>query len=164
MHCHDASCFVHAFTLFRSMRWYTYHACLCHSLAFYASLHTCLHVHTWVLLASVSSILQHNKAIDIRSKPTLVPRGHHLFVCPFACLSSFLFACSLAFLFLCLPCLSHLFALCLLICSFHPFLPLLDCWFLVFVFACTHIEQGHIELGHDLPGASKEGTGTSMSI
>ena len=119
------------------MRWYTYHACLCHSLAFYASLHTCLHVHTWVLLASVSSILQHNKAIDFRSKSTLVPCGHHLFVCPFACLSSFLFACSLAFLFLCLPCLSHLFALCLFYMLFASF-PSIACLLVSFVCLCMY--------------------------
>ena len=63
---------------FRSVRCYAYHACLCHSLAFSASLHACLHVYAWVLLASVSSILQHNEAIDIRSKLTFVPCRHHL--------------------------------------------------------------------------------------
>ena len=42
---------------FRFVWWYACLAYLCHSLAFYASLHACLHVHAWVLLASVSSIL-----------------------------------------------------------------------------------------------------------
>ena len=158
---HDASSFVHTFPLCHSMQWRAYHACLGHPLAFYASLHAYLHVHAWVLLASVSSILQHNEAMDIRSKPTFVPCGHHL---SFAFLLVCFFACLLAFLFLCLPCLSCLFALCLFICSLHLFLLLLVCWLLVFAFACTHMEQGHIELGHDLPGASKEGTSTSMSI
>ena len=60
------------------MRWYAYHACLCHPLASCASLHACLHVHAWNLLASVLSMLQHNEAMDIQSKPTFVPRGHHL--------------------------------------------------------------------------------------
>ena len=32
-------------SLFRSARCYACHACLCHLLAFYASLHACLHVH-----------------------------------------------------------------------------------------------------------------------
>ena len=32
-------------SLFHSTRCYAYHACLCHPLAFYASLHACLHVH-----------------------------------------------------------------------------------------------------------------------
>ena len=60
----------------------------------------CLCVHAWVLLASVLSILQHNKAMDIQSKPTFVPRGHHLCLpfCLFACLLVFL----LAFLLVCL--------------------------------------------------------------
>ena len=30
------------------------------------------------LLANVSSMIQHNEAMDIRSKPTFVPRRHHL--------------------------------------------------------------------------------------
>ena len=50
MHHHDAGCFVHTFPLFRSMQWYACHSHLCHPLASYASLHTCLHVHAWVLL------------------------------------------------------------------------------------------------------------------
>ena len=64
--------------LFCFARCYTYHACLCHLLAFYASLHACLHVYAWVLLACVSSMLQDNEVMDIRSKPIFVPRGHHL--------------------------------------------------------------------------------------
>ena len=93
---------------FRSMRCYAYHACLCHLLAFYASLHACLHVHAWVLLASVSSLLQHNEVMDIWSKSTFVPRGHHiLFVFLLFCLLT----CLRTFLFLCLPCLSWLSAL-----------------------------------------------------
>ena len=39
MHRHDTGCFMHTFPLFRSMRWYAYHACLCpHWL--------CLHLYT----------------------------------------------------------------------------------------------------------------------
>ena len=78
MHHHHASYFVHTFPLFRSVRWYACHACLCHPLALYVSSHACLHIHAWVLLASVLSMLQHNEVMDIRSKPTFVPRGHHL--------------------------------------------------------------------------------------
>ena len=33
------------------------YVCSCHLLAFHASLHACSHVHAWVLLASVSSML-----------------------------------------------------------------------------------------------------------
>ena len=111
------------------------------------------------MLASVSSMLQHNEAMDIRSKPTFIPCGHHLL---FAFLLVFLFACLLAFLFLCLPCLSCLSALCLLICSLRLFLLLLVCWLLVFAFACTHMERGHLELGHSLPSTSKKDTDASM--
>ena len=87
---------------FRSAWCYTYHACSCHSLAFYASLHACLHVHAWVLFASVTSMLQQNEAMDIRSEPTFVSRRSHLL---FAFLLVCLFACLLAFLLLYLPCL-----------------------------------------------------------
>ena len=90
MHRHDAGFFGHTFPLFRFVQWYTYHACLCHPLVFYASLHACLHIHAWVLLASVLSMLQHNEVMDIWSKPTFTPHRHHL-------LSAFcLFACFLA--------------------------------------------------------------------
>ena len=149
MHCHDVDCFMHTFLLCRCMWWYAYHACLCHPLALYASLHACLHVHTWILLASVLSILQHNEAMDIWSRPTLVACGHHLLF---------------AFLLLCLPCLSCLSVLCLFICFLYLFLPLLFCWLLIFAFACTHMERGRLELGYSLPNASKKGTDASMSM
>ena len=48
------------------------------------------------------------------------------------------------------------------ICYLHLFLPLLVCWFLVFAFACTHMERECMVLGHDLPGASKKGEDASM--
>ena len=87
---------LHAYpSYFLSTQCYAYYACLCHPLAFYASLHACLHVHAWVLLDSVSSMLQHNEVMDIWSKPTFVPRGHHL------CLPFCLFAFSLVCLFSC---------------------------------------------------------------
>ena len=102
---------------FHSTQCYAYHACLCHLLALYASLDACLHVHAWVLLASVLSMLQYNEVLDIRSKPTFVPCGHHLL---FVSLLVFLFASLLAFL-LCLPCLSCLSALCLFHIPFASF-------------------------------------------
>ena len=89
MHRHDVSCFVHIFPLLRSMRWCADHACLCHQSAFFASLHDCLHFHAWVLLASVSSMLQHNEAMDTRSKPTFFPLRHPLL---FTCLPFYSFA------------------------------------------------------------------------
>ena len=82
-----------------------------------------------------------NEVMDIQSKPTFVPREHHLL---FAFLLVCLLACLFAFLFL--------------------FLPLLICWFLVFAFACTHMERGSMELGHDLPGASKKAEDASIRI
>ena len=159
MHHHDADCFVHTFPLFHSTWWYAYHTCLCHPLVFYASLHACLYVHAWVLLASVSSMLQHNETMDIRSKPTFVPCGHHLlFTFSLICL----FARLLSSWLLCLPCLSCFSTLCLSICSLHLFLPLLICWFLIFAFACTHMKRRRLELGHSLPSANKKGTDESM--
>ena len=79
---------------------FSLHAMLClpclfmPSIGFYASLHACLHVHAWVLLANVSSMLQHNEIMEIWSKPTFVPRRHHLlFAFLFVCLLSCFFAC-----------------------------------------------------------------------
>ena len=89
-------CSLHSLPFFYFVRWYAYHACLRHPLAFYASLHVCLHVHAWILLASVSSMLHHNEDMDTRSKPTFVPRGHHLL---FAfCLFVFLLSCLFVYL------------------------------------------------------------------
>ena len=161
MHHHDAGCFVHTFLAFYSVQWYAFHACLCHPLAFYASLHAYSHIYAWVLLVNVSSMLQHNEFMDIQSKPTFVPRKHHPL---FAFLLVCLFACFLAFLLLCLPFLSCLSILCLFICSLHLFLPLLVCEFLFFAFACTNMEWGRLELGHSLPSTSKRGVGASMWI
>ena len=50
------------------------------------------------------------------------------------------------------------------ICSLHLFLLLLVCWFLVFAFACTHMERGRMELEHGFPGTSKKGEDASMWI
>ena len=90
---------------------------LCHLLPFYASLHACLHVHAWLLLASVSSI---NTMKLWTSDPNLhlSPHRHHLLfaffiVCLFAyflvCLPSsslaFLVTCHVSYHMLCLLCL-----------------------------------------------------------
>ena len=104
-----------------SMQWYAYYTCLCHLLAFFASLHACLHVHVWVLLASVSSTLQHNEVMDIRTKPTFVPRGHRLscallIVCPFVYVLAFSHAMlAMSIMLICYMPLSY--ALCTF--SFH---------------------------------------------
>ena len=113
-------------SLFHSVRWYTCHACLCHPLDFFASLHACLHVHAWVLLANVSSMLQHIEVVDIRSKPTFVPRGHHLLFAFLLCLFVCLFVCLPAFSFVCASCLSYLLPYAMLTMSimFIYFMPL----------------------------------------
>ena len=132
----------HAYpSFFRSTRCYAYHVCLCHLLAFYASLYACLHVHAWVLLASVSSMLQHNEVMDIRSKPTFVPcRYHLLFVFSLVCLLAYL----LAFLFLCLLCLSCLSSLCIFHMLFASF-PSIACLLVSCLCLCmyTHGARMH---------------------
>ena len=58
--------------------------------------------------------------MDILSKPTFVPREHHLL---FAFLLAYLSTCSLALLLHRLPCLSCLSVLCIFICfASFPFL------------------------------------------
>ena len=76
-----------------------------------------------------------------------------LFVFSLVCLLSCFFACYVYHAYL-------LYAS--FICFLHLFLPLLVCWFLVFAFACTHMERECMELGHGLPSASKKGKDTSM--
>ena len=77
----------------------------------------------------------------------------HLFVFSLICLLSCFFACYVYHAYL-------LYAS--FICFLHLFLPLLVCWFLVFAFACTHMERECMVLGHDLLGASKKGEDASM--
>ena len=69
----------------------------------------------------------------------------NLFVFSLICLRSCFFACHVYYAYL-------LYAT--FTCSMHLFLPLLVCWFLVFAFACTHIERGCLELVHSLLGTS----------
>ena len=86
---------------------------LCHPFGFhcfFASLHACLHVHSWVY---VLSILQFHGTMDTQSKLTFFLLGHPLlfdnrFVCP--CLALLLIACLLA----CFP--STCFFTCLQAC------------------------------------------------
>ena len=79
--------------------------------------------------------------------------------CLLSCLFAFSLACLLAFLFFAY----HIYRAYLLyisfVCILNLFFPLLVCWFLVFTFACTHMEWGCMELGHGLPGVSKKGRG-----
>ena len=73
-----------------------------------------------------------------------------------SCLFVFSLVCLLSCFFVC-----HVYHVYLFYASFiyslHLFLPLLVYWFLIFAFACTHMKRGRVELGHDLPGASKKG-------
>ena len=75
--------------------------------------------------------------------------------CLLSCLFAFSLVCLLSCFFAC-----HVYHAYMLyasfICSLHLFLPLLICWFLVLAFACTHMERGRTELGHNLPSASKK--------
>ena len=48
------------------------------------------------------------------------------------------------------------------LCTF--FFPLLVYWFIIFAFACTHMERGRMELGHGFPSTSKRGKDASMWI
>ena len=117
MHHHDVSCFVHTFPLFRSVQCYAYHVCLRHLLVFYASLHTFLHVHAWVLLASVSSNL--NLHLSLVDNTYCLPFRLFVFflVCSFAYLLSWFLTClfilwlamSLAICYAC-----HIYLACLL--------------------------------------------------
>ena len=66
------------------------------------------------------------------------------------CLLSWLFAFLLVCLLSCfIACHAyHAYPLYAFSNALHLFLPLLVCWFLVFAFAHTHMEQGRLELGH----------------
>ena len=145
MHRHNTSCFVHTFPIFRFVRWYACHACLCHPLDFYASLHACLHVHARVFLASVSSMLQHNEVMDIWSKQRKPMTWYkfsrlHLSLtdttfCSFSCLFVFLLICLLSYFFACHAyhaCLLYAFSYALCIFSFH-------CLFAGFLFLPLHV-------------------------
>ena len=123
------------------MQCYAYQFCSHHLLAFYASLNACSHVHPWVLLASVLSMLQQNEVMDIQFELTFVSRRHHLL---FAFLLVCLLAYLLAFLFLCLPCLSCLFALCLFHMLFASF-PFIACLLVSCLCLCmyTHGVRTH---------------------
>ena len=116
-------------------------------------------------------MLQDNEVMDIRSKPTFVPCGHHLLfaflLCLFVFLLVFPFAYLLAILFFCylfcsFACIHAILAISILLVRFvsfcyylRIFIPLLVSWFLVFSSACMHMARGHMELGHGLPSASK---------
>jgi len=106
-------------------------------------------------------MFQHNEAMDIRSKPTFVPRGHHfLFAILLVCLFTCMFARILYAMLVIAILLVRFVPFCYYVCI-SPF-PLLVCWFLVFAFVCTHMKRGHMELGHNLLGTSKKGSDVSL--
>ena len=83
--------------------------------------------------------------------------------CLLSCLFAFSLVCWLSCFFACH--VYHAYLLyALFICTLHLFLPLLVCWFLIFAFACTHMERGRMELRHGLLGTSKKGEDVSMWI
>ena len=160
MHRRDACCFVHTLPFSHSVQCYAYHARLHHPLAFFASLHACLHVHAWVLLANVSSILQHNEAMDIQSKYTFVPSRHHL-----------LFVCLFTFLFICAPCLPYLLSHSMLamsimfihFMSFHLLFtsfPSLTCLLVSCLCLCMHTHEARMhEVRAQSPRCKQRGRG-----
>ena len=89
------------------------------SLALYAFWHACLHVHAWVLLASVSSMIQHKWSYGNLIQTYICPS----WTPPFACFPFCLFVCYLA----CLPSrlFSHIlvpmFAMSITLICFMPF-------------------------------------------
>ena len=111
---------------------------------------TCLFTCSCMSLACCAlSILQHNEAMDTRSKPTFVPRGRpflfaNLLFCLFLCLLAFLLVCLLAYLlaslFLCLPCLSCLSTLCLCHTLFAPF-PSIACQLVSCLCLCMYTHE-----------------------
>ena len=81
--------------------------------------------------------------------------------CLLSCLSAPLLVCLLAYAMPIIAILLvHFVPFCYYLCI-SPF-PLLVYWFLVFAFACTHMERGYMELGWDLLSASKKGVDASL--
>ena len=125
-----------------------------------------VHLYTLTYISMHESCLlvcrPHFETIELR---TFDPNLHLSLVdttfCLLSCFFAFLLLCLLTCFFAC-----HVYHAYLLYASFirslHLFLPLLVCWFLVFAFACIHMERECMEVGRGLPGASKKGEGPSM--
>ena len=111
-------------SFFCSMRCYAYYACLCHPLAFYASLHACLHVHAWILLLVCRPCFNTMKLWTF--DPNLHLSLADTTFCLLSCLFAFSLVCFLSCFFAC-----HIYHAYLLyayfICFLHLFLPLLVC-------------------------------------
>ena len=146
---------------FCSMRSYPYHACLCHPLAYmHLYMLACMFIHESCLLVC-------RPCFNTMKLWTFDPNLHFSLVdttfCFLFCLFAFLLVYLISGFFAChvyhayLICfMSPLYAFCIF--SFHR----LFAGFLSIAFPCTHLEQGCIELGHDLPGTREKGKGASM--
>ena len=104
------------------MRYYAYHVCLHHPLAFYASLHACSHVYAWVLVCHPCFNTMKLWTFDPNLHLSLADTTFFLLSCLFAfslvCLLSCFFACHVYHAYL-------LYAS--FICSLNLFLPLPVC-------------------------------------
>ena len=138
-------------------------------------------------LYTLAYMFMHDSCLLVCHPSTQWSYGHpiQIYICPLIdtifCLPYLLFACLLTSLFVCLlvrllflllvmsPTTCYACFACMLVCFIliaHylriSFFPLLACWFLVFVFACTHMERGRRELRHGLTGIRKKGMDASM--
>ena len=150
MHRHDASCYVHTFPLFAP-----YDDMLTMLVCATCWLYMHLYMPAYMSMHESCLLVCHpyfNTMKLWKFDPNLhlspVNTTFCLFACLFAC-----FLALLAFLFVrssllimspvtCYAC--HIYLVCLLYThhalSMYLFLPLLVCWFLVFAFACIHME------------------------
>ena len=160
MHHHDAGCFAHTFSfstpcddiftkLVCATHWLYMHL---YMLAYMSMHESCLRVCRPYFNTMKLWTFDPNQRLSLAD----------IIFCLLSCLFTPLPVCLLASDMLCLSYLSRLFVL-------HPFaitsiysFRCLSAGFLVFAFACTHMERGHTDLGRDLLGASKKGTNASM--
>ena len=173
MHHHNAGCCKDTFSFFLSVRWYAYHGCLCHSLLYmhlYALAYMTMHKSCLLVCRPYFNTMK-LWTPDLNLHLSFADTTFCLLACLFAFLLVCLLSCLFAILFACShPCfyVCHIYHVYLLhafiMCSLHLFLPLLAYWFLVFVFACTHMERECKEVRHSFPSASKKGKDASMSI
>ena len=156
MHHHDAGCFVHTYPFFRSMR------CLLTMLVC-ATRGLSMHLYTLAYMSIYEScLLMCHPCFNTMKLWTFDPNQYlsianttfrllscfvlfiFLLVFPLACLCAILFVC---YLFCSFACIHAMLAISILLVHFASicyylriFLPLLVYWFLVFSFACTHME------------------------
>ena len=173
-HLYDAGCFVHTspFSAPRNVM-LTMLVCVTRWLSMHLYMLAYMFMHEFCLLMC-RPYFSTMKSWTSDPNLHLSPRRHHLLFAFFliCLLLDSLFVCLqvrlLILLLVMSPATCYCFA-CMLVC-FIPiahylgisFFPLLICWFLVFAFACTHMERGQIELGHGLLGTSKKGADASM--